>query len=74
MAFTFMQFITLENLDVWVRSFHFGFLNHLKGYKMNILAFLFIELDKAMEDFKKSRCGEVSHKGLILMIFKHVLM
>lgn len=56
-----MRFITLDTLDVWVRSFHFGFLNHLKGHKMNIPMFLFAELDKATDDFKKSKGSKIGH-------------
>lgn len=41
---------------------------------MNILAFLFMELDKVMEDFKKSSGAKVSYQGLILMIFKRIAM
>lgn len=71
-ALTIMHFITLDTSDVWVRSFHFEFLNHLKGHRMNIPAFLYAELDKAVDDFKKSKGNEVGHQGLILIIFKHV--
>lgn len=39
---------------------------------MNIPAFLFAELDKAVEDFEKNRGGDLSHQDLILTIFKHI--
>ena len=67
-----MHFITLDTLYVWVFSFHFKFLNHLKGHRMNILTFLYVELDKVVDDFKKSKGNEVNHQGLILIIFKYV--
>lgn len=72
-ALTNMRFIALDTSDVWVRSFHFGFLNHLKGHKMNILMFLFAKLDKVTNSFKKSKGSEIGHQGLILVIFKHVM-
>jgi len=43
-----MQYITLENFDSQVCSFHFTFLNHLHGWKMNILNFFNAKLDKAV--------------------------
>lgn len=36
-TWTIMHYITLDNIDIWLRSFHFAFLNHVKGHKMNIL-------------------------------------
>lgn len=36
--------------------------------------FLLAKLDKDTKEFKKSRGGEVSHQGLILIIFKHIVM
>lgn len=72
-AHTIMWFITLDNSYVWVRIFHFGFLNQMKGHKMNIPTFLFAKLDKVTDDFKKSKGNEVRHQGLILVIFKHVV-
>lgn len=71
-ALIIMHFITLDTSNVWVRSFHFSFLNHLKGHRMNISTFLYAKLDKAVDDFKKSKGNEVEHQGLILIIFKHV--
>jgi len=62
----------LDTIDPWARSFHFFFMNHLKGLKMNILAFLYVELDKAVEDYQKSNGSKVNYMGLILMVFKFI--
>lgn len=39
---------------------------------MNILAFLYVELDKAVEDYQKSNGSKVNYMGLILMVFKFI--
>lgn len=61
--FVIMQFIKLNITNLWERKFHLNFLNHLKGMKMNILTFLYAELDKVIEDYQKRNGNEVYHQG-----------
>lgn len=69
-----MQLIALDAIDIWVWSFQFGFLNHLKGAIMNVLTFFYAKLDNVVEDYQKSKGNDLHHQGLILMVFKHIMV
>lgn len=43
----------------------------LGGLKMNIPTFLYVELDKVIEYMQKKRCEDLTHQGLIKIVFKH---
>lgn len=61
-----MHFIILYHSDLWVHNFYFSFLNHVQDHKMNIPAFLFVKIEKSIEDFHKSKGQGSSSLGYYL--------
>lgn len=67
-ALIIMQYITLDKDDSIVWSFHFDFLNHLKGMKINAFMHNWIRQQKILK-----KGVEPAHQGLIMVLFKHYL-
>lgn len=58
---------------VWVRGYHLAILNNMRWRKrVNILFFLFKELEKSIKDFQRGRTKFALHQGLFFLIMKEM--
>lgn len=73
LASTVMNYITLHMQMTWIKGYHLEILNQIRWRKkMNMLYFLFKELEKATKYFQKGRMKYALHERLFFIIVKYM--